>query len=67
MFVIMYEDCPKAIVETEADALELVVDLNQEFAHEQFNWLMQSSFATIERAMVLTDFYQYWYKEVPKV
>lgn len=67
MFVIIYDGCPKAIVETEADAQELVADLNQEFAHEQFNWIMQSSFATIQRAMALTEFNLYKYKKVPKI
>lgn len=67
MFVIMYGDYPKAIVETEADAQELVVDLNQEFAYEQFNWIMQSAHATLKRAMALTEFNQYWYKKIPKI
>ena len=67
MFVIMYDDCPKAIVETEADAQELVADLSWEFANFQFNWIMQSAHATPKRAMDMTEFYQYWYKEVPKI
>lgn len=37
MFVIMYDDTPRAIVETEADAQELVADLSWEFANLQFN------------------------------
>ena len=67
MFVIMCDDSPRAIVETLAEAQELVADLNQEFAYEQFNWIMQSSFSTIQRAMSLTEFNQYWYKNIPKI
>ncbi len=67
MFVIMCGDCPKAIVETKADAQELVADLSWEFAHYQFNLIMQSAHATPKRAMDMTEFYQYWYKEVPKI
>ena len=67
MFVIMYSDCPRAIVETEADAQELVIDLSWEFANLQFNWIMQSAHATPKRAMDMTEFYQYWYKEVLKI
>ena len=69
MFVIMCGDYPKAIaiVETEADAQELVADLSWEFANLQFNWIMQSAHSTTKRAMDMTEFYQYWYKEVPKI
>ena len=67
MFVIMYGDTPRATVEIEADAQELVADLSWEFAHFQFNWIMQSAHSTLERAMDMTEFYQYWYKEVPKI
>ena len=67
MFVIMYGDTPRAIVETEAEAQELVADLSWEFAHLQFNWIMQSAHATPMRAMDMTEFYQYWYRAVPKI
>lgn len=67
MFVIMYDDCPKAFVETEADAQELVADLSWEFANLQFNWIMQSAHSTPKIAMGMTEFYQYWYKEVSKI
>ena len=67
MFVIMCGDCPKAIVETEADAQELVADLSWEFANLQFNWIMQSAHSTPKRAIDMTEFYQYWYKEVSKI
>lgn len=67
MFVVMYGDCPKAIVETEIDAQELVADLSWEFANFQFNLFMQSAHSTPKRAMDMTEFYQYWYKEVPKI
>lgn len=49
------------------EAQELVADLSWEFAHLQFNWIMQSAHATPKRAMDMTEFYQYWYKEVPKI
>lgn len=67
MFVIMYGDTPRAVVETKADAQELVADLSWEFANLQFNWIMQSAHSTLKRAMDMTEFYQYWYKEVPKI
>lgn len=67
MFVIMYGNSPRAIVETLADAQELVADLSWEFAHLQFNWIMQSALSTPKRAMAMTEFYQYWFKEVPKI
>lgn len=67
MFIIMFGDYPKAIVETEADAQELVADLSWEFAYLHFNRIMQSACSTPKRAMDLTKFDQYWYKEVPKI
>lgn len=67
MFVIMYDNTPMAIVETEAEAQELVADLNWEFAHLHFNRIMQSARCTPERAMGITEFYQYWYRAVPKI
>lgn len=67
MIVVMYGDVPKAAVETVVEAQELVADLSWEFAYEQFNWIMQSAHATPERAMDLTEFYQYWYEEVPRI
>ena len=65
MFVIMIGDCPKAIVETEADAQELVADLDLEYALNNFNRLLL--FYSIERAMSSVLFDVYWYKEVPKI
>ena len=67
MFIIMFGDYPRAIVETEADAQELVVDLSWEFAHLQFSRIVQSAHSTPKRAMDMTKFNQYWYKEVPKI
>lgn len=67
MFIIMYDDTPRAIVETLAEEQELVADLSWEFAYLQFNWIMQSAHSTPKRAMAMTEFYQYWYKEVPKI
>ena len=65
MFVIMIGDCPKVIVETEADAQELVADLDLEYMLDCFNRLLQ--FYSIERAKssFITDVY--WYKELPKI
>ena len=65
MFVIMMGDYPKAIVETEADAQELVADLDLEYMLDCFNRLLQ--FYSIERAKssFITDVY--WYKELPKL
>jgi hypothetical protein len=67
MFVIMIGGCPRAVVETEADAQELVNELNREYAHEHFNWIIQSTSITPEKALEMTEFHQYWYKEVPKM
>ena len=67
MFVIMCYDAPRAIVETLAEAQELVADLSWEFAYFHFNWIMQSGRCTPKVAMGRTEFCQYWYKEVPNL
>lgn len=46
---------------------ELVADLSWETALFQFNWIIQAAHCTPKKAMALTDFYHYWYKEVPKI
>ena len=56
---------PKTVVETEADAQELVADLNLEYALNNFNRLLM--FYSIEQAMHSILFDVYWYKEVPKI
>lgn len=67
MFVIMYDNIPKAIVETLAEAQELVADLSWEFAYFQFSRIMQFAHSTPKIAMNMAEFHQYWYKEVPKI
>lgn len=67
MFVVMAGDFPKAIVDTEADAQELVIDLNWEVAYWSFNWTLRNTGVRSVIAMSLADFCTYWYKEVPKI
>ena len=43
MYVIMAAGCPKILVKSEADAQELVADLNLEFMVDGFNWMMRIS------------------------
>ena len=67
MYIIMCGDNPKVLVKTEADAQELIMDLNLEFATENFNWMMRVCTYNIPRAMknVITDLF--WYKKVEEI
>lgn len=64
MYVIIAGDNPKIIVATEADAQELVADLDFEFLHNCFNYMMLVSTCSVERALQQLPSGEYWYKKV---
>lgn len=64
MYIIMCGDSPKVLVKTEADAQELVADLDIEFTTENFNWIMRVQNITIERALENVSRGIYWYRKV---